>query len=282
MANNYNSLLDGLSMRKVTRVIKKNPYLRSVLENLASEIIKIREKLDSLTHENHLLRSRGEIENLFSRYHYYHNAFRDDLIKDLWVKKGTSGIRAIYTNTGEYSTYESVMAYHENRPSPKGKLILHMSTTPVIEVAKDGKTAKGVWIMAGTESGLTDPEHAKHMPEFMFSPQVIDGKRVWAHWVWCKYALDFLFQDGVWKILTFRCYELTRAPFEENWISFASKNSEAFALDIKYFGEGGEVHFMPKPDNPVKTEYWPYRNDQSQVLDPFPPLPHESFHDTFR
>ncbi len=250
--------------------------------NLEEKITAIETKIASLEAENFRLKARGEVENIFNRYHFYHNAFRDDLIKDLWVKRGTEGIRAVYTNTGEYTNYGSVMEYHENRPAPKGKLILHMSTTPVIEVAADGKTAKGVWIMAGTESGLTDPEHAEKMPDYMFSPQVVNGKKVWAHWVWCKYALDFLFQDGEWKILTFRCYEIARAPFEENWVSFASKNAEAFALDIKYFGEGGQVYFMPQPDQPVVNEHWPYTNTESQQLSPMPPKPYETFEETFR
>src|SRR5947209_7510656 len=95
---------------------------------------------------------RGEVENLFSRYMYLHNAYRDEQIIDLWVKKGTPGIHAQYSNTGVYTTWESVMEYHRGRPSPVGKLLLHYTTTPVIEVAEDGKTAKGVWIMAGLES----------------------------------------------------------------------------------------------------------------------------------
>ena len=249
---------------------------------MTATLEQLQARMDQLEHDNFLLRARGEVENVFNRYHFYHNAFRDDLIVDMWVKRGTPGIRAIYTNTGEYTDYDSVMKYHANRPSPKGKLILHCSTTPVIEVAKDGKTAKGTWIMSGIESGLTEMEQAKNQPEQLFSPQIIDGKRVWAHWIWCKYALDFLYQDGQWKILTFRCYEIARAPFEENWISFASKNMEAFALDIAYFGEGGQMVLMPEPDAPVKTEHWPYRNDQSQSLSPMPPLPHERFEDTFR
>lgn len=251
-------------------------------QQIQDQLAAIEQQIAELKHANHLLKARGEVENVFNRYHFYHNAFRDDLIVPMWVKRGTPGIRAVYTNTGEYTDYDSVMEYHENRPAPKGKLILHMSTTPVIEVAADGKTAKGVWIMAGTESGLTELDHADKMPEYMFSPQIVDGKRVWAHWVWCKYALDFLFQDGQWKILTFRCYELARAPFEENWVSFASKNAEAFALDIKYFGEGGEVFFMPKPNQPVVNEHWPYTNTASQQLSPMPPLPHSTFEETFR
>lgn len=161
---------------------------------------------------------------------HLHNAFRDEEIKPLWVSRGTSGIHAQYTNVGVYTDYDSVMAYHSGRPSPVGKLILHMTNTPVIEVAEDGKTAKGFWLMNGLESGTTDPANVGAMPENLYEPadKNVQGKRVWAHWVWCQYALDFLLQDGQWKIWHFRCLEVARAPYHENWISFAEKNQFAF------------------------------------------------------
>ena len=164
--------------------------------------------------------------------------------------------------------------------TPVGKLILHATTTPVIEVAADGETAKGVWLMAGTESGLTDPEVAKEFPD-MYSPGEVQGKKVWAHWVWCKYAIDFLKQDGEWKIWKFRCYELARAPFEENWISFGLKNQGAFDLDLMYFGDDGKPVFMPPADQPVPDENHPYSPSTVQKLEPVPPVPHHTFDDTF-
>lgn len=161
---------------------------------------------------------------------HLHNVFQDEQIKPLWVSRGTPGIHAQYTNVGVYTDYDSVMKYHTGRPSPKGKLILHETTTPVIEVAEDGKTAKGFWLMAGVESGTSDPKNVGTMPEDLYEPveKNVDNKRVWAHWVWCQYALDFLKQDGEWKIWHFRCLEVARAPYSENWITFASKNQVAF------------------------------------------------------
>jgi hypothetical protein len=151
----------------------------------------------------------------------------------------------------------------------------------VIEVAGDGRTAKGVWLMAGTESGLTDPEVAEAFPD-MYSEGEVLGKKVWAHWVWCKYAIDFLRQDGEWKIWKFRCYELARAPFHEDWISFGEKNQAAFDLDLMYFGDDGKPVFMPPADEPVPTEYHPYNPSTRQTLEPTPPVPHETFTDTFK
>jgi hypothetical protein len=224
---------------------------------------------------------RGEVENLFSTYMYLHNAFRDEEIIPLWVEQDTPGIRAQYSNVGVYTTWESVTEYHRDRPAPKGKLIFHYTATPVIEVADDGETAKGVWIMTGLESGLTDPDVAANVPEYFFEPGEVQGKKVWAHWVWCKYGVDFLKQDGVWRIWHFRCFEVARAPFSENWISFAARDSEAFDKDLMYFGEDGRPRFMPTPDGPATRLAQRYRPDESQVLEPRPPVPYRTFDETF-
>ncbi len=211
---------------------------------------------------------------------YLHNAFQDEQIIPLWVKRGHRGHpRPVH----ERRRVHRVRQRHPLPPGtadPEGKLILHATTTPVIEVAADGETAKGVWLMAGTESGLTDPEVAEAFPD-MYSPGEVLGKKVWAHWVWCKYAIDFLKQDGEWKIWKFRCYELARAPFEENWVSFGQKNQGAFDLDLMYFGDDGKPVFMPPADEPVPTKNHPYSPTTVQKLEPVPPVPHDTFTDTF-
>ena len=72
--------------------------------------------------------------------------------------------------------------------------------------------------MTGIESGLTDPEQAAHPVRHVLAAGS-EGRKVWAHWVWCKYGIDFLKQDGQWRIWRFRCFEIARAPFDENWIA---------------------------------------------------------------
>ncbi|MBN9194970.1 MAG: nuclear transport factor 2 family protein, partial [Microbacterium sp.] len=113
---------------------------------IEAELAALREELAAVRSLAQRAHDRGAVENLFNRYMYLHNAFQDEQIIPLWVKEGTDGIRARYTNAGQYTTWESVTRYHRDRPSPEGKLILHATTTPVIEVAADGETAKGVWL----------------------------------------------------------------------------------------------------------------------------------------
>ena len=108
--------------------------------------------------------ARGEVENLFSNYMHLHNGYADEQIIDLWVKPGTPGMRAQYSNKGLYTNWDSITAYHRGRPQPVGKLLLHYSTTPSIQVAADGQSARGIWIVGGVESGLTDPAQAANAP----------------------------------------------------------------------------------------------------------------------
>jgi hypothetical protein len=252
-------------------------------ETLSRRVAELEARLDAAEKETARALDRGAVENVLSRYMHYHNAYEDQrIIDELWVAPGTPGIRARYNNSGVYTTWESVTAYHRGRPRPVGKLLLHYTSTPVVEVSQDGTTAKGVWIMAGLESGLTDPEVAKGVPPWVFSGGEVDGKPVWAHWVWCRYGVDFLKQDGEWRIWRFRCYEVARAPFDRDWVTFAGTNRESHDSRLAWFGDDGVPVLLPEEDEPVETFYHPYATDRAQTLDPEPPLPYDEFEDTFR
>lgn len=240
-------------------------------------------RVDRLERQAQASRDRGQVENLFSRYMYLHNAFQDTQIIPLWAKKGTPGISSQYSNLGKYTTWETITEYHRDRPSPKGKLVFHYVTTPVIEIAEDGQTAKGLWIVNGLESGLTSPEHAKNMPAWMFEPNVeVDGKKVWMHNVYLKYGVDFIKQDGEWKIWHFHCFEIARAPYSMGWIPFAAAaQDDSFNFDLMYIGDDGKPVFMPKPDAPATVLNNTYRTDSSQKLEARPPEPYRTFSETF-
>jgi hypothetical protein len=253
------------------------------IEALARRVDELQEQLEATRREATRAADRGAVDNVFNRYMHYHNAYEDErIIAELWAKPGTPGMWSRYNNVGRYTTYESVTAYHRGRPRPVGKLLFHYTTTPVIEVGADGETAKGIWIMAGLESGLMDPEVAKDAPPWVFSGGEVDGKPVWAHWVWCKYGVDFVKQDGEWRIWHFRCYEVARAPFNRDWISFAKDNQESHDSQLAWFGDDGVPVFLPPVDEPVDDEYHPYANDRAQTLDPVPPTPYAEFEDTFK
>ena len=258
---------------------------------LLARVERLERALGEATHKADMATDRGDIENLFSDYMYLHNAFQDEKIKALWARRGTPGMSAQYSNTGVYTSYDSIMAYHSGRPTPTGKLIFHYTTTPSIQVADDRQTAKGIWIAAGVESGLMSESQAAQMPSYFFEQaeaggNVVHGKRVWAHWVQMKYGVDFIRQDGHWKIWHFRCYEVSRARFDRNWIAMAAEmqdnaSNDKYNADLMYLGEDGKPVFMPRPDGPPKSLYFPYRPGAAMTLEPLPPVPYRTFSETF-
>jgi hypothetical protein len=78
------------------------------LEEITAELARLREEVAGARALAQRAEDRGQVENLFNRYMFLHNAFQDEQIIPLWVKEGTEGIRARYTNAGQYTTWESV------------------------------------------------------------------------------------------------------------------------------------------------------------------------------
>jgi hypothetical protein len=86
----------------------------------------------------------------------------------------------------------------ENIPENEGigDMVIHTLTTPYIEIAKDGQTAKGVWMSVGLAAGVRN-----------------EGKPQY-NWFWEKFGVDFVKEDDEWKIWHFQIYSDT--GFAEN------------------------------------------------------------------
>ena len=190
-----------------------------------------------------------EIQNLMSKYEYFHTAGWHDETAAMFATK-TPGVRADIVDWGLYEGIESVKRlYSKVHKYVEGDRVGCMSvlpiSTPVIEVAGDGKTAKGLWIHTGS---VTFPVEGK--------PQ--------AHWAWVKYAVDFVKEDGKWKFWHFHVYALLHTPYEKSW-------AEAF----------DELPFPPFPDelksDRPSTYWWTYSPDAVTENVPAPPEPYETF-----
>ncbi len=154
-----------------------------------------------------------EVQNVFSKHAYYHQVgkFCEEM-EDIWVKEnGPNAATARWTNGGMIQDFAQIKFnyctnHNENMkqiltalskkvPSVKDipenlgagyEYVMHTQETPVIEVAGDGKTAKGIWYSIGlavrgsvAEGGSTSTN---------------------TQWMWEKYAVDFIKEDGKWKI----------------------------------------------------------------------------------
>ena len=148
-----------------------------------------------------------EIRNVMGKHVYYHaKGLHERELKEIWVQKpenqatasfgqnwgynvGMARIDAYYgkgsvenfrKDLEELATYDpSVEVSPENLGI--GSLVIHALTAPYIEVAGDGKTAQGLWYSPGAVGGV--------------HPGRADGMMMYE-----KYGVDFIKEDGAWKI----------------------------------------------------------------------------------
>ena len=122
-----------------------------------------------------------------------------------------------------------------------GSMFEHQFTTPMIEVAGDGKTAKGLWYSPGHET------------------PIVDGKPQ-AKWCWGRYSGDFIKEDGKWKIWHFHFYDTFMIPFEKSWVDTPQPGPEIVSRGLRDM----------KPDKPTtyRSSYWP-----TAAREPYPSWP---------
>lgn len=163
-----------------------------------------------------------------------------------------------YENALKKSQQEVLKATGNQFPLKAGSMILHAVSTPLIEVAADLKTAKGMFYSPGYVTTIE-----------------AEGKP-YARWEMERYAVDFVFEDG-WKIwhlfigVDYTC-DVGDRPYQQSPVP--SYNRALPLLE----GVGFDTAFIPPYDIAVPGLY-------SSALGwcGYPPEPeaYESFSETF-
>ncbi len=255
-----------------------------------------------------------EVQNVMSKHEYYHAAgFNLQEVNDLWVSEDgpnaktaaffspawvMQGIATIKKNYGEGHESDKKAAFKELQkiyPSLKdvdiesgdvgGEFAMHTSTTPIIEVAGDGKTAKGVFYSPGI--GLT--------------PHVSGSSvQVGSIFFWEKYAADFIKENGKWKIWHLGMYYDFAPSLPESMTANLGTGKAEQAEE----GRGGAPGGGPPPQqaqkdnrekgekmtaeeiakggmlpNPYKYPNW--SPDRKNLITPMFPEPYYTFSETF-
>ena len=146
---------------------------------------------------------KEEIKNIVGRRaFYYANDQRERELDELWVTKTENRKTACFgRNWGYYIGMDAIKQYYvvdhrkkeyemlEKLDVPAtsdnlgyGWMGFHTVTTPLIYIAGDGRTAKGLWICPGVESTPTGDGNAE------------------ALWISGTLGIDFIKEDGQWKI----------------------------------------------------------------------------------
>lgn len=220
-----------------------------------------------------------EIQNVMAWHAHYHSVgspkLQTEEIERIWVRKtpgasftqdregsgvraGIENVRKFYAEDRKVAMQEALERLRKWYPDVENKeenygmgtLVFHTLTTPCIEVAGDGKTAKGVW----------------------YSPSVVteigkDGRPV-GLWIWEKYGIDFAKEDGEWKIWHMHCYYDFICRPGQSWTDTNEDLTDSFVIKDLI-----EPFNRPLPPD----HYELYNPRRIPKLMPKPPLPYETF-----
>lgn len=222
-----------------------------------------------------------EIANLMGRYQYLHTGGQMNLIGRELFAHELPDARCEYGPLGVFGPEKSLQFFDamtelftqgQGHCTP-GLLELHQITTPVIEVAQDLKTAKGMWMSTGAILMLHD-----------------DDSETGHSFTWDsgKYAVDFIHLDGVWKVWHLHVCDLWRTDFDRDPVatagSFDPGTTQEMIDDWNRRAQAGEQvrpHGMPIiPDAPT-TFHYTYAADSIAPQQPLPPQPYDTFANTF-
>jgi hypothetical protein len=225
--------------------------------------------------------SRNEIMNLMGRYQYYHTGGQMDRIGRELFAWWLPDARCEYGPLGVFGAEKSLQFFDAMTANftggtgacLPGLLEIHEITTPVVEVAEDNQTAKGMWMSTGAILMLHD-EGAE------------DGRSF--TWDAGKYAVDFIRTDKGWRVWHLHVCDLWRADFDQDPVAAAQPMEQGTTQEMiddwnrrAAAGETVMPHGMPViPDAPT-TFHYAYASDSSAPRQPEPPVPYKTFSETF-
>jgi hypothetical protein len=205
---------------------------------------------ESLEERIQRLEAVREIGNVMGKYEFLLAAGKGEEILALFAKRDD-----ITFDIGDWGVYKGVEGLRRSPISGIADMTGFGAeialTTSVIEVARDGKTAKAAWMAPGYET-TRNPKTGK----------------LTAGWVWTKYACDFIKEDGEWKLWHLKNFLVFFAEYHKSWVE-----------------EGGE-HYLRRP--PLKTplpkgalppahRHLPYDPNAKPEMLPAFPKPYETY-----
>ena len=195
------------------------------------------------------LENAREIENLMAKYAYLHTAGMHEETAALFATE-TPGVRVEVSPLGRWEGPEGIRAMAKLSTlmgiGNPGILMVHPQTTPVIEVAGDGKTAKGVWISPGIETNKDE-----------------ETGTFTGIWAWVNYGVDFVKEHGRWKFWHFHVYAFMVTPYDRCWTEPPDPSAQILLPDelkpdvpndyYHMYTTALEIQYLPVPPEPYET-----------------------------
>jgi hypothetical protein len=197
--------------------------------------------LGSLLQRVQRLEDTLEIHKLQAKYaHYLFTQQFERIYEECFAKK-LPNVSVEFSDSGVYRGADSVRAlyraFEATRQIP-GFFILHMTVNPYIEIAADGRSARSHWLSPGAS-----------------------GSDTTASWIWGPCYVDYVREDGAWRIAHTNLAPLFRNRYETSWAQAPDHGSVRGPLAVK-------------PDEP-STVYRPYNElkKQRDIFSRHPRLP---------
>jgi len=202
-----------------------NPGQTDLIEKLAARVQHLEDLL--------------AIQQLQSKYNQL--LFTQDyarIVEECFAKKA-EGIEVEFSDSGVYRGRAGVerlyKAFEATKKIP-GFFTMHLTVNPYIVIAGDGQSARSSWMSPGATASSAG-----------------------ARWVWGPYYVDYVREDGEWRIRKTRFAPLFRNRYENSWVTETDHGSVRGALSTQ-------------PDAPP-TLYKPYDSKQTDLFKDFPELP---------
>lgn len=151
-----------------------------------------------------------EIENLMGRFIAACNFKQKDVAFSYFSER--EDIYCEFADEGLFEGPEAVKAVGNivlGEQPIAGDMLDIQLTSPMVEVADDLATAKGVWWTAGAAS----------IPKENEDPQAL--------WCWGAIAADFIFENNEWKIWHLHYFRWIKCDYHKGWVDDTSLENRA-------------------------------------------------------
>lgn len=239
------------------------------------------------------------IQNLMSRHEFMHAAGRNlEELDNYWVSRtgkyaatatfgspawvmyGLETVRNAYGMKSKSDAEAGLAKMSAADPAIKNlpenygagaEWVMHTSTTPVIEIAGDGKTAQGAWYSPGIGVMPVWQDGKIHLQSMLFFE---------------KYGGDFVKEDGVWKIWHLQMAYDFVPGLPDTMLAQLNDQLGALALREPLKAVGGEAgerpdFALPPGFRKPLYSYPAYKPQRSAVIWPNLPRPYYTFADTY-
>jgi hypothetical protein len=208
-----------------------------------------------------------QCQNLMSLHAWYHSAYLENIeVEKIWVQKTPDPVWA--QNTNYWKGMDVIKGYYGTvKPQEQrmGGFQWHTITSGVIQIADDRKTAKGVWYTPG-----------------ILGKAAADGKLSLRH-MWERYGVDFVNEDGNWKIWHLHVYTDFATPLgggsEQGTGRGTQGRAERFGTETT--SQAGAGAMRRTSSYTAKVGYKELGPDTPAALIPRPPEPYRTFGETF-